>query len=85
MQPRCARHQFASLQASLHPAFIDNARRGVDRYLAGEWGEAKRIFEMCLMQKSKDGPTLRLLGIMSEHGFVAPEDWPGYYTLLEGY
>ena len=77
--------QFQSLEADLHPAFLGNARRGVEKYLAGEWGEAKRIFEMCLMQKKKDGPTLRLLGIMSQHKFVAPENWPGYFLMLEGY
>ncbi|GMH87188.1 hypothetical protein TrVE_jg6898 [Triparma verrucosa] len=77
--------QFKDLQADLHPAFLENARSGVEKYLAGDWPEAKRILEMCLMQKAKDGPSLRLLGIMSESDFVAPKDWPGYYTMLEGY
>jgi len=77
--------QFHLLQQGLHPAFLDNARKGVKTYLAGDWPEAKVIMEMALGQKPQDGPLLRLLGIMSEHNFVAPSDWPGYYELLEGY
>ena len=77
--------QFTLLQQGLHPAFLDNARKGVETYLAGDWPEAKLIMEMALGFKPKDGPLLRLLGIMSEHNFVAPPSWPGYYEMLEGY
>ena len=76
---------FQALHHGLHPAFLDTARAAVAKYLGGEWAEAKQMMEMVLVQKPKDGPTLRLLGIMQEHDFVAPPDWPGYYELLEGY
>jgi len=77
--------QFKDLQRDLHPAFIGNARNAVKAYLSGDWQEAKRTLEMCLMQKPKDGPTLRLLGIMSGYGFKAPKDFEGYTEMLEGY
>jgi class 3 adenylate cyclase len=77
--------QFNVLQQGLHPAFLDNARKGVEAYLAGQWPEARVIMEMALTQKPKDGPLLRTLGIMSEHNFIAPKNWPGYFEMLEGY
>ncbi|GMI46928.1 hypothetical protein TrCOL_g9065 [Triparma columacea] len=77
--------QFTDLQKDLHPGFIENARQAVKAYLDGDWPMAKRTLEMCLMQKPKDGPTLRLLGIMSGYGFKAPKEFEGYTEMLEGY
>jgi len=70
--------QFASLQRGLHPAFLDTATNAVECYLAGEWEEARNIMNHALIQKPKDGPTLRLLGIMQEYDWICPQDWPGY-------
>jgi hypothetical protein len=52
---------------------------GMGAYLNGEWDEAKKSFKKVLdLTDNKDGPSKFLLKVMSETGYVAPKDWPGY-------
>ncbi|CAG9334471.1 unnamed protein product [Blepharisma stoltei] len=56
---------------------------GMKGYIEGKWNDAKERFEECLKLRPRDGPSLTLLGVMSECDFEVPNDWKGYRVLTE--
>ncbi len=64
-------------------SFQDKFSQAFQHYLGGNWGEAKRLLEEGLRIKPVDGPTKNLMDVMSETGYKAPKDWPGYRVLTE--
>lgn len=63
----------------MKPEVKRNWGMGMGAYLNGEWDEAKKSFKKVLeLTDNKDGPSKFLLKVMSETGYVAPKDWPGY-------
>jgi hypothetical protein len=64
-------------------------------YLAGNWGEAKKIFEKTLVNHFigyfnknflpdyVDGPSNTLLLVIEESGGKAPSNWEGFRELTE--
>lgn len=57
--------------------------KGFEKYIGGQWREAKTIFEKGLEMRKEDGPSAVLLGVMDDHQFVAPDNWMGYRALTE--
>jgi len=72
--------------------FQTTFERGIDAFVAGQWGEAKSLFEQALWICPRDKPSKRLLRHMDTPAnqpdfglasmpFIAPEGWPGYHQL----
>ena len=61
--------------------YYDTFEIAVDHYLAGEWDEAVENLTICLDAWPSDQVAEALLSFMSDHGNIAPDDWPGYRVL----
>lgn len=57
-------------------------RQALSAYISGEWDEAKEYFEKTLEVDPNDSPSQVLLAFMKKHEFEAPEEWPGFRTLI---
>ena len=79
--------EFAEIQQGMNPSFMPTYKRGYEAYIRGDWDSAKDFLAEALLLKSKDGPTMHLLGVMdalgSAKGGVAPADWKGHHELPE--
>lgn len=82
--------QYVEIQKGLHPKFKDTFNQGFQKYIAGNWVEAKELLESAnqlMVQSGKeigDGPSQQLLGFMGTTKFVKPADWNGFHK-LDGY
>ena len=63
---------------------------GFQAYLAGNWKDAKAIFEETKSLRRTeqgittiDGPSNTLLEVMKQHSFNAPKNWAGFRELTE--
>ena len=71
--------------------FLKRFQQGFELYRSGQWAEAKAILEETKVMRKHlisgdvvvDGPSNTLLGVMSQHGHMAPEDWAGFRELTE--
>jgi len=63
-------------------AYRENYAHAVQKYLDGNWGEARDEINICLQEWPEDGPASVLLEVMEKHDFVAPKDWRGYRELI---
>ena len=76
-------HDLALMRKEYTEAFLQRFGEGVERYLEGQWEDARKKFQETLEMKGNDGPSLNLLTYMRSKGFVAPKDWQGVRELLE--
>jgi len=74
---------FSSLQEGLSKSFGPTFSAGLEAYFSGDWTSAKEMLTAANKIKKKDGPVQTLMGVMSKHNFVAPDDWEGYRALTE--
>ena len=63
-------------------AYRENYAHAVQKYLDGNWGDARDEINICLQECPEDGPASVLLEVMEKHDFVAPKDWRGYRELI---
>jgi hypothetical protein len=77
-----------ALRAHITPAFLDIFQEGLNAYIAGNWPEAKKSFDIANQMMTEmvpgregDGPCLTLLEYMEERNWKAPDDWAGYRPL----
>ena len=64
--------------------FREKWKSGFDLYIQGNWPEAKQLLLQAEeAMERRDGPCRTLLGVMAEHGDVAPRDWEGCRELTE--
>ena len=69
--------------------FLQDFKRGLRHYVAGEWSRAK-VIELssrsdvtAFGERALDGPSESLLAVMKKHDFIAPKTWKGYRELTE--
>jgi len=67
------------LQCGIPYAFHDMYAAGLDLYLAGDWTAARAKMDEARRLHPADKPTQVILGVMAEHNFVAPDNWPGWH------
>lgn len=72
---------FLGLQNGIHPQFKSTYEEGMEAYLAGDWGLAKRKLEEADKLKPDDGPIHTLMEVLEEHHFNAPSSWKGFRPL----
>jgi len=53
----------------------------VQLYLEGNWLEAKKSFELCLLEWADDGPSKVVMNFMRGRNFRPPDDWQGFRVL----
>jgi len=84
-----------AMRAPFFPEFFQRFSMAYRNYESGAWRVARDMLFTCHYQPRSyvgtpvnneeewpsDGPTIALLGFMRKHGYVAPEDWPGYREL----
>jgi len=69
--------------------FLQDFKRGLRHYVAGEWSQAKEILHTTRTyvtaqgERALDGPSESLLAVMKKHDFIAPKTWKGYRELTE--
>ena len=71
--------------------FLKRFQQGFELYRSGQWAEAKAILEETKVMRKHliagdvtvDGPSNTLLGVMSQHDHMAPNDWAGFRELTE--
>jgi class 3 adenylate cyclase len=69
--------------------FLQDFKRGLRHYVAGEWSQAKEILHTTRTyvtaqgERALDGPSESLLAVMKTHDFIAPKTWKGYRELTE--
>lgn len=76
----------AQLRVLSTPKFIEVFQSGVEFYLSGNWGSARKKLEEAddLMKDSDvggDGPSRTLLNYMRARDWICPPDWRGYRPL----
>eukprot|EP00891_Asterochloris_glomerata_P009900 jgi/Astpho2/9900/e_gw1.00152.86.1_t len=71
-------------------AFTSKFNSGFQAYLAGNWKDAKLVFEETKSLRRTDqgttiidGPSNTLLEVMKQHSFNAPKNWAGFRELTE--
>lgn len=75
--------EFKELRKQYDPNFTSKFEEGYKNYIQGDWKEAGRIFDECLLMKPTDGPTLSLKGILEGDNYQAPKGWKGFRELTE--
>jgi class 3 adenylate cyclase len=75
--------ELRSMRSHITEEFISTFDKGMQAYIAGDWGDAKDWIEKALELKPQDGPSETLINVMSEEDFKAPSDWSGYRVLTE--
>ena len=74
---------FISGETAFTKSFNAKFANGLQAYLGGDWRAAAETLQECHNMNSEDEPTRKILRVMGETSFVAPEDWPGYRELTE--
>ena len=77
---------YSQLRVLSTPKFIEVFQSGVEFYLSGNWGSARKKLEEAddLMKDSDvggDGPSRTLLNYMRARDWICPPDWRGYRPL----
>ena len=57
--------------------FYDSWEYAMDSYKRGMWDEAKKYFEECLEEDSKDGPSNTLYNYIKKFNYKSPKNWKG--------
>jgi class 3 adenylate cyclase len=72
--------ELRALQWELPPHFLPLCRKGVSLYLAGKWGEARKLLEAaCSIYPTEEhGPSAATLKYMAKFGYVSPAGWKGF-------
>ena len=63
--------------------FHEKWDRVVTLYLEGNWADAGKLFQQCLVLMPGDGPATNLHKFTSRHEYKAPSNWPGFRELTE--
>src|SRR6185312_9206265 len=71
--------RLSALQCGIPYEFHDVYAAGLEYYLQGDWQAAKLNMEEALKLYPEDVAATVIIGVMKEHDFVAPGDWPGYH------
>ncbi|KAF0719136.1 Aste57867_1250 [Aphanomyces stellatus] len=71
------------LQCGIPVEFRSSFDRGVNKYLEGNWPEARSFIEDALRWQPHDGPSESILRVMAEDNYEAPSNWTGYRALRE--
>ena len=59
--------------------FIDTYNEGMNKYIEGNWDEAKNLFLKAeSILGDKDIPSQNILDYMKQYNYYAPVDWEGY-------
>ena len=72
-------YRLSVLQCGIPYAFQDIYAEGLQLYLDGDWPAAKIKMDEAAALYPEDVPTTVILGVMKEHDFVAPKEWPGWH------
>lgn len=65
------------LKKSFTPEFFETFAIGMDKYISGQWEDAKEWFKKVLKIRNEDGPSKSLIAYMEEFNCKAPDDWNG--------
>ena len=69
------------IKKSFTEEFFTTYEFGMDKYVSGNWKEAKELFSKAMKLRYEDGPSKALINFMQESNFKAPSDWAGIRKL----
>ena len=70
-----------NLRQHINRTFRERFKKGIEKYIAGEWKVAAKTLETCVKASPHiggDGPSRAVLDFMKKHKYEAPAEWRGY-------